>query len=219
MYCRSPTNIKNEGEITMKLKLSIFLMLIFSASYVNALTSPLPPLYHPTSLDFYGTLGEDSGPFNNGDLFSVSIQFDIFEGVRHLSDGFILLSGTASFELQIAESSFSGNNLFIEGGFDIDHGYSLFAGLPASVDLDPIGGPIIGMASNGDLLANFGYTRNMGGRSPYEGTERIRLDFYDGIAFNSLLLVSQPVPIPAAIWLFGSGLLGLFGLSRKKNLK
>ena len=28
---------------------------------------------------------------------------------------------------------------------------------------------------------------------------------------------SQPVPIPAAVWLFGSGLLGLIGLSRRKR--
>jgi hypothetical protein len=27
----------------------------------------------------------------------------------------------------------------------------------------------------------------------------------------------DPVPIPAAVWLFGSGLMGLFGLSRKRR--
>jgi hypothetical protein len=27
----------------------------------------------------------------------------------------------------------------------------------------------------------------------------------------------SPVPVPAAIWLFGSGLVGLIGISRRKN--
>jgi hypothetical protein len=38
----------------------------------------------------------------------------------------------------------------------------------------------------------------------------------DSVAFTSNFDV-VPVPIPAAVWLFGSGLLGLFGLSRRKR--
>lgn len=33
--------------------------------------------------------------------------------------------------------------------------------------------------------------------------------------FGSVLL--EPVPVPASVWLFGSGLLGLIGISRKKK--
>jgi len=38
----------------------------------------------------------------------------------------------------------------------------------------------------------------------------------DSVSFTSNFDVI-PVPVPAAVWLFGSGLLGLFGLSRRKR--
>jgi hypothetical protein len=39
----------------------------------------------------------------------------------------------------------------------------------------------------------------------------------DSVAFTSNFDVQPaPVPVPAAVWLFGSGLLGLFGVSRRK---
>ncbi|MEW6331653.1 MAG: PEP-CTERM sorting domain-containing protein [Pseudomonadota bacterium] len=38
----------------------------------------------------------------------------------------------------------------------------------------------------------------------------------DSVSFTSNFDVT-PVPVPAAVWLFGSGLLGLFGLSRRKR--
>jgi hypothetical protein len=38
----------------------------------------------------------------------------------------------------------------------------------------------------------------------------------DSVAFTSNFDV-VPVPVPAAVWLFGSGLLGLFGASRRKR--
>ncbi|MGA9032856.1 MAG: PEP-CTERM sorting domain-containing protein, partial [Sulfuricaulis sp.] len=38
----------------------------------------------------------------------------------------------------------------------------------------------------------------------------------DSASFTSNFDV-VPVPVPAAVWLFGSGLLGLFGLSRRKR--
>ncbi len=39
--------------------------------------------------------------------------------------------------------------------------------------------------------------------------------FSDG---GSVSLVNNPVPVPAAVWLFGSGLLGLVGVARRKQL-
>jgi len=38
----------------------------------------------------------------------------------------------------------------------------------------------------------------------------------DDVTATLQLLSNTPVPIPSAIWLFGSGLLGLFGVIRKK---
>ena len=42
--------------------------------------------------------------------------------------------------------------------------------------------------------------------------------YYDGDFNDMVLMVEsvQPVPVPAAVWLFGSGLLGLVGIARRK---
>lgn len=47
--------------------------------------------------------------------------------------------------------------------------------------------------------------------------------FYSDTAFADLLVVdatptTSAVPVPAAVWLFGSGLVGLIGLSRRRNM-
>jgi hypothetical protein len=38
----------------------------------------------------------------------------------------------------------------------------------------------------------------------------------NGLVFSSTQ--TAPVPLPAAIWLLGSGLLGLFGIGRRKAI-
>jgi len=48
---------------------------------------------------------------------------------------------------------------------------------------------------------------------------RVSHNHYDG-DFNDMVLMIesvQPVPVPAAVWLFGSGLLGLVGIARRKK--
>ena len=37
-----------------------------------------------------------------------------------------------------------------------------------------------------------------------------------GLDFSTLTLATAPVPVPAAVWLFGSGLIGLIGIARRK---
>ncbi len=41
---------------------------------------------------------------------------------------------------------------------------------------------------------------------------------YLGSDNHGVMLVRTPVPIPAAVWLFGSGLLGLIGFSKRKKV-
>lgn len=38
----------------------------------------------------------------------------------------------------------------------------------------------------------------------------------EAFAFQNLVIEGNPVPVPGALWLLGSGLIGLFGLGRKK---
>jgi hypothetical protein len=43
------------------------------------------------------------------------------------------------------------------------------------------------------------------------------INFDDGFDDGSESFVNNPVPIPAAVWLFGSGLLGLVGIARRRR--
>jgi len=43
------------------------------------------------------------------------------------------------------------------------------------------------------------------------------LDASDGFALDGIALATSAVPVPAAVWLFGSGLLGIAGLARRKK--
>jgi hypothetical protein len=45
----------------------------------------------------------------------------------------------------------------------------------------------------------------------------VKTDSYPFYAISSQLVVPNEVPVPAAVWLFGSGLLGLIGISRRKK--
>lgn len=39
----------------------------------------------------------------------------------------------------------------------------------------------------------------------------------DYVAFDNIVINTSPVPTPASVWLFGSGLLGLVGMARRKK--
>ena len=39
----------------------------------------------------------------------------------------------------------------------------------------------------------------------------------DNLTFHNVIIPTSNVPVPSALWLFGSGLLGLIGISRRKN--
>ncbi len=49
------------------------------------------------------------------------------------------------------------------------------------------------------------------------GVWGIRLSEFDGAVSGFQVAAPVPVPVPAAIWFFGSGLIGLIGLARRKR--
>jgi len=60
-------------------------------------------------------------------------------------------------------------------------------------------------AIGGDLAIRLSAIKGLGGNPLSQGQfDNVRLDF-------------SPVPIPAAVWLFGSGLIGLLGVARRKQ--
>ena len=75
-------------------------------------------------------------------------------------------------------------------------------GVGCSLSLSPV--------SDGPLSHPAGVSSDIG----------ILLDFAlsagDTVTFNTRFDVT-PVPVPAAVWLFGSGLLGLVGVARRKK--
>jgi hypothetical protein len=78
-------------------------------------------------------------------------------------------------------------------------------GLTWNVDNDPIDGAIIDLYFYGD---------------PVNPGEEATFSVYnvnpDELSYFGVSFYPTPVPVPAAVWLLGSGLLGLIGLHRKK---
>jgi len=53
----------------------------------------------------------------------------------------------------------------------------------------------------------------------FGNTATLSLDLPPGLSFTSAsgVLLTAPIPVPPAIWLFGSGLIGLIGIARRKK--
>ena len=51
--------------------------------------------------------------------------------------------------------------------------------------------------------------------SRFEGQSFTSFDYE--LSFNGTVAAPSPIPLPAAAWLFGSGVLGLLGLARRRN--
>ncbi len=93
------------------------------------------------------------------------------------------------------------------------------------------------VGSNGDIVVGFGaLSGSLNGLfdSPLDDIVANPTDYYvnlhnsdfpagalRGQLGNPLIIVDPPsaVPVPAAIWLFGSGLIGMTGIARRKRLK
>jgi hypothetical protein len=74
------------------------------------------------------------------------------------------------------------------------------------------------------LLSRFGFPYNASqniSAAPLAYTDQFNQNHLYGVSQELIVLASgeavlSPVPVPAAVWLFGSGLLGLIGVARKK---
>lgn len=77
-------------------------------------------------------------------------------------------------------------------------------------------------ADNNEIMTNMFYTPDTGGDNMWdqlvfnvEGVKRIELNMGGSGAIDNISF--SVVPVPAAVWLFGSGLIGLIGIARRKT--
>jgi hypothetical protein len=145
-------------------------------------------------LDF--TTGGSTGGWNFGAGGTITIIGGVdlsFDGTQEIANGSTLLSGTFYSAKVVDLGSGSFEFQIVGGSFtDTKHPELLaFYGLP---EVNYIGGLNISFSTSANPDEAFTSTQIFSGD-----------------------IVNQPVPVPAAVWLFGSGLLGLVGIARRKK--
>ena len=137
---------------------------------------------------------------NIGDLITVTGTFD---------DS--MLSGTST--ENVVFSATSGNNLNIVAG---SKSFTQVDDISYSADTSPALNFFDGAFAGFDYLAEFGVYGyfDSAGTSIDSGDDNINTNYVTGTWTNYTV---SSVPVPAAVWLFGSGLLGLVGVARRKR--
>ncbi len=146
----------------------------------------------------YNCTGDPTCAFVSlGDGGSITLQF---------TDNLLTGSGDSNSDLWIFEVGPSVEDTFVDISFDNVTWYSVgsVGGSRSSIDIDAFGFSAesqfryVRLTDNGDLDDQFGIT--------------VGADI-DAVGAISTTVV----PVPAAAWLFGSGLIGLVGFSRRKK--
>ena len=148
---------------------------------------------------------DDNPDWRHATNDEVENLFDILFGGYVANDGF-------------SDSSSSPNPAYLEQDDDVDAFQSLFGERPGA------SGSILSIALYQDENS---ILRHMGSRQiPSTGNTQIYgLNYPTSYTANSknesiavyLVQDAPPVPVPAAVWLFGSGLIGLIGVARRKK--
>ncbi len=83
-------------------------------------------------------------------------------------------------------------------------------------DVDSLGLGFFQFGSSLEPISSFNIVENIHVGEPIFNVD---VDFDMGPATLKVDYIYSPVPIPASIWLFGSGLLGVIGISRNKKVR
>ncbi|MDH5571229.1 MAG: PEP-CTERM sorting domain-containing protein [Gammaproteobacteria bacterium] len=181
---------------------SLFISLFFVAGQVNAAT-----------VSFNSALTT----VNPGDSFSLTIQgsgFDpIVGGGLNLSfDASVLQVNSVTINQSVFEFYLGGG--VEEGILDNSFGsllntsFNTFMGASGNFDIMDISFTAIGAGTSNLVLSEsllWVFADTLGG---YYG---------DQVAFESAAVTVSAVPVPAALWLFGTGLIGLAGVVKRQS--
>ena len=77
----------------------------------------------------------------------------------------------------------------------------------------PLEGPAPLAATSASLGLGYDINGNYIGGTPFDGIRGLI-----NIGSGNSLVVTSVVPVPAAVWLFGSGLFGLIGIARRRKV-
>jgi len=131
---------------------------------------------------------------------------------NHTMTGTVFAGTGVSDSTTDSDSSAQLSNIAITGLIDGSNAMNIFAGgLSCGIPIgsDGCSASLSADSINGPALWTAGITSSIG----------IRLNFDLSAGDTATLITAfdvQPVPLPAALWLFGSGLLGLAGLARRR---
>lgn len=151
-----------------------------------------------------------------GDIFSLTVQgSDFVDGV---SSGGVEISWDANLVSLVSTLPDIQNSLLSNGFLDLGSSVAAadavavggsFAGITGpSFDFVTLQFEALPPAQQGPInLANsiFGDWQDINGQS------------LPGVIFEGATINTSAVPVPAAVWLFGSGLLGLVGVARRRS--
>jgi hypothetical protein len=186
------------------------------------------------TVTFSGTLdGFNAAPFSGGEAFSGSFELD--ESVVPTGSGTATYSGIVdNFVLDVGGYTFTGQNGRVQQSTSSGGGTDFFTIL---FNNNNNTGSINGSVGINDI---YRFTVDWRGSDLFSDPfviaqdlttsdfnyRRITLGFNDGTANTSTIDNASDiafgsasvVPVPAAVWLFGSGLLGLVGLARRRSV-
>ncbi len=125
-------------------------------------------------------------------------------------------SGNASVLFQIAPDAGYGGALYLDGMKLTDKQYDLWWGYDWNNSSQILSSLVSGLTNGNHVLEAFW------GEGCCNGAGGGRFSLDGGQSWNDLSTQNldslAPVPVPAAVWLFGSGIVGLIGLLRRKSL-
>lgn len=155
--------------------------------------------------------------FGGSGVNAALVNFELTANVDYAFPNVFGLSGSDT----ITATGVFDDSLLTGGADDIDfssvvNNMTLFVGSETLTDADAVGGGGT-LSLDGNAFVGLAYTSVTYGHFVSIGTSIVAdnnnvVATWDGASFSM-----TPVPVPAALWLFGSGLLGLVGIARRRR--